>query len=201
MTLLMPWNIRRLSKRSNSSATEQVNGNGQSNGDATQPTPAQNINRASTYHVPLSKRNTYDETVQSARGVPRGSPSPSAINDSPADDLSVKSRGSFSKETRNKSISKNRDKFGRDCRTDRNMASAAVHKMLHGKQDHAHEVDFVAHFGDSDNQSILRPEEITSGAKEKGLGQSSKMLKRDDFEFLKTLGTGMFSDSSACTTT
>lgn len=185
----MTWGLRRLSKRSSSTSIGQTNGD-QPDGDPS--TPAQNIKHASTFNFGTSKRNTYDESVHSARRL--RSPTTSILNEPASDDaqfLSASvSRGSFSKESR-KSISKNKDKFGRDCRTDRNMASAAVHKMLHGKEDHANERDFVAQFGDADNLQILKPEEITEGAREKGLGQSSKMLKKDDFEFMRTLGTGV----------
>lgn len=53
-----------------------------------------------------------------------------------------------------------------------------------------HEKEFVAHFGDV--QRPLAPGEVAKSPKHKQLGKSSKVLSADDFEFVKTLGTGKF---------
>lgn len=181
----MTWNIRRFSKRSNSTDPASED-----------PSPP---SRVSTFPA-LSKRNTYDDTVQRLR-LPTATSEP----DPSADHLDVLQKsaaavvdrrpsagsGRSSSSSNSRRQSKDRDRFGRDIRKDRTKASSLVHKVMHGKEDRAHEKEFVSHW--CDNQEILSPEEITAGAKEKGLGQSSKNLRAEDFEFLRTLGTGRIS--------
>lgn len=52
------------------------------------------------------------------------------------------------------------------------------------------EKDFVAHF--SDNQHTLSPSEVANAPQDKDLGQSSKSLRVEDFDLVRTLGTGEF---------
>jgi hypothetical protein len=51
-----------------------------------------------------------------------------------------------------------------------------------------HGSEFLTHFGDS--QHALSPSEGANTTRNKELGQSSKTLKVDDFDLVRTLGTG-----------
>lgn len=57
-----------------------------------------------------------------------------------------------------------------------------------GAEQRQHEKDFIAKF--SDQQRPLQPGEIVAEGRRKELGGSSRALSVDDFELVKTLGTG-----------
>lgn len=53
---------------------------------------------------------------------------------------------------------------------------------------HQHEKDFVIEY--RRNSEVLAPEEVAEDPANKKLGASSQQLRLDDFELMKTLGTG-----------
>lgn len=59
---------------------------------------------------------------------------------------------------------------------------------IRGAQQRQREKDFITKF--SDQQRPLQPEEIVAEGRRKELGASSRALSVDDFELIKTLGTG-----------
>lgn len=60
--------------------------------------------------------------------------------------------------------------------------------MAASPAEHEQERAFVAHF--SDQQRPLAPEEVQQDPRNKDLGRSSRGLSVDDFELVRTLGTG-----------
>ena len=55
------------------------------------------------------------------------------------------------------------------------------------------ELNFVAHF--TDNGRVLSPAQIAEDPRHKALGGTSKALRLQDFELMKTLGTGKLGNS------
>jgi DNA mismatch repair ATPase MutL len=53
-----------------------------------------------------------------------------------------------------------------------------------------HEKSLVLKYADSGTKTILAPEEISKDLQKKEVGRSSRHLKVDDFELMRTLGTG-----------
>ena len=53
---------------------------------------------------------------------------------------------------------------------------------------HEEEMDFISHW--EEDKSPLSPSQITMEPAEKKIGHSSHHLRLDDFELIKTLGTG-----------
>ena len=69
-------------------------------------------------------------------------------------------------------------------------AAAEQHRL---SEQEAQERDFIAHNNSSDE--VLSPSQIAQDPKKKDLGKSSRALRIQDFELLKTLGTGTISVS------
>jgi hypothetical protein len=67
-----------------------------------------------------------------------------------------------------------------------NMAASASEERLHSKQ---FEKEKIAHF--SDTQRTLSPQEIEQSAKDKEIGGTSNSLSVNDFDLVRTLGTGL----------
>ncbi|KAF2807301.1 Pkinase-domain-containing protein [Mytilinidion resinicola] len=93
------------------------------------------------------------------------------------------------------------------------MASAAVHKLLHHERSHPddqrdespqpdpHELDAMERVRDDEKRMLsqwedtkrpLSPTQMHGDASRKIVGHSSRVLRQQDFELIKTLGTGTF---------
>lgn len=64
----------------------------------------------------------------------------------------------------------------------------------HGKSRHEQERDYIA-TAVSSSERPLHPDKVAEEPEEKQLGVSAQSLTLNDFELLKTLGTGSFSPS------
>ena len=62
-------------------------------------------------------------------------------------------------------------------------------KPQHNDEEEQREKQFIADF--EDNKAPLSPKQIAKDPRNKRLGASSRQLRLEDFELLKTLGTGM----------
>lgn len=73
-----------------------------------------------------------------------------------------------------------------DADSSRRDASAEQQDL--GEQERQ-ERDFIAH--NNSSSAVLSPSEIAQDPKKKDLGKSSRALRIQDFDLLKTLGTGI----------
>jgi hypothetical protein len=68
------------------------------------------------------------------------------------------------------------------------LGKAIKHVRKHDEDVQHRDLQFIAHYGD--NGTVPSPSQVAQSPKKKGLAWSSKGLTIDDFELIKTVGTG-----------